>query len=177
MALNPFDLVLGLLILLLGFKGALTGFRRELFGFVGLIGGVFIASRAADPLAGLVERHLFTLNNPAALRLIAFVMILTLFWGGVSLLGRAVEARTGEEIPSPLSRVGGFLLAAAKYFLVFAMILTAFAQTPLIKRSVERHAQSSLLYPLLLPAGKMLITPPSLRNPSPKRQSVAPGKV
>jgi len=157
MALNPIDLIVGPLILVLGLKGILNGFRRELFGFVGLIGGVFLASRTAEPLASLVERQLFQLSNPAALRLIAFILVLLVVWGGISLLGRYIEERSDPRPPGALSRVSGFLIATAKYFLVFAMILSALYRTPPIRHSLQRHAKSSLLFPSLLAAGSALI--------------------
>jgi len=177
MSINPIDLILGALILVLGLKGALTGFRRELFGFIGLIGGVFIASRAAEPLAELTEQHLFRLANPAALRLIAFVLILTLIWGSVSMLGRFVESRGGENPPSPLSRIAGFLTATVKYFLVFAMILTALYQTPLIRNSLHRHVKTSLLFPWLSPAGRMMIHLSPLGKKPAKPRTKSPEKA
>jgi membrane protein required for colicin V production len=157
MVLNPIDLVVIPLTLVLGLKGALNGLRKELFGFVGLIGGVFVASRAADPLARLVEKHLFHLGNPAILRLLAFILVLLLIWGGATLLERALTRGNPEAAPSPLSRFAGFLIATAKYFLVFAMILSALYRTPPIRHSLQRHAKSSLLFPSLLAAGSALI--------------------
>jgi len=166
---NPIDLTIGILVIVLGLKGALSGFRRELFGFLGLIGGVFIASRSADPLARLVEEHLFRLANPAFLRLIAFILVLGLIWGGISMLNRLMDSRFRENTPSPLSRLGGFLVAAVKYFLVFAMILAALYQTPRIRNSLHRSAKSSLLFPWLIPTGKTLINlPPSVGHSSRK---------
>jgi len=157
MALNPIDLIVGSLILVLGLKGILNGFRRELFGFAGLIGGVFIASRSADPLANLVEHRLFQLSNPAALRLIAFILVLILIWGSIALLGRYLESRNTSQSPGALSRFFGFLIATSKYFLVFAMILSALYRTPLIRNSLHKHVQSSLLFPYLNQAGRMVI--------------------
>jgi membrane protein required for colicin V production len=175
MALNPIDLIVGSLILVLGLKGILNGFRRELIGFVGLIGGVFLASRAADPLAGLVERQLFQLSNPAALRLIAFVLVLLLVWGGISLLGRIIEERSTSRPPSPLSRFSGFLIGTAKYFLVFSMILSALYRTPLIRNNLQKHVKSSLLFPYLLPAGRTMLHLSPLGKTT-IRTSPAPGK-
>jgi len=165
MNLPPIDLILGLLILLLGLKGALTGFRREIFGFVGLIGGVFVASRSAAPLAALVEEHLFRMGNPAALRMIAFVLVLTLVWGGVSFLGRIAEKRGAERVPTLPERFGGFLLAAGKYFLVFAMILTALHQAPAIRGKLQRQLKGSQLFLLMQPAGRFLLNPSGAGTP------------
>jgi membrane protein required for colicin V production len=45
MDLNYFDIIAAAIILLLGLKGIVNGFFKEIFGLVGIIGGIFIASR------------------------------------------------------------------------------------------------------------------------------------
>jgi membrane protein required for colicin V production len=168
MVLNPIDLVVVPLTLVLGLKGAFNGLRKELFGFVGLVGGVFVASRAAEPLARWVEGHLFHLGNPAILRLLAFVLVLILLWSGATLLERLLAQRDApERFPSPLSRFLGFLIATAKYFLVFAMILSALYRTPPIRHSLQRHTQGSLLFPALISAGSALIHLAPVGHPTP----------
>ncbi len=157
MVLNPIDLIVVPLTLVLGLKGAFNGARKELFTFLGLIGGVFVASRTADPLARLVESHLFHPGNPAILRLLAFLLVLLLIWGGATLLERALANGNPEAVPSPLSRFAGFLIATTKYFLVFAMILSALYRTPPIRQSLQRHAKSSLIFPVLISTGSALI--------------------
>jgi len=157
MALNSIDLIVGALVLVLGVKGILNGFLRELFGFLGLVGGVFLASRGADPLAALVEAKLFHLSNPAFLRLIAFVLILALVWGGFSWLGNRIQHRRAQQVLGTADRIGGFLVAALKYFLIFAMILSALYRTPAIHNRLRHHVQGSLLFPVLMQAGSTLI--------------------
>ena len=44
-AVSWFDLVVVALVLVLGIKGLLNGFIKEIFGIIGLIGGVIVASR------------------------------------------------------------------------------------------------------------------------------------
>ncbi|WP_456391498.1 CvpA family protein [Nitratifractor sp.] len=157
MPLNLFDLVVVILVLFLGFKGAFVGVRRELFAFLGLIGGVLIASRGALPLAGWVEAYGFHLGNPATLRLVVFILILMLVWGSFSWLGRLQEARSRRAAPSPVSRLGGFLLAAGKYFLVFSMILSALYPTPAIRHKMQRHTEGSILFTPMMHVGKFLL--------------------
>ncbi len=157
MPLNLFDLLVVILVLFLGLKGALVGLRRELLGFLGLIGGVLIASRAALPLAGWVEAYGFHLGNPATLRLVTFILILMLIWGAFSWLGRLLEARSPIAVLSPTSRFGGFLLAAGKYFLVFSMILSALYPTPAIRHKVQRYTEGSILFTPMMHAGKFLL--------------------
>ena len=165
MALNSIDLIVGVLVLVLGIKGILNGFLRELFGFLGLVGGVFLASRSADPLAALVEAKLFHLSSPAFLRLIVFILILALVWGLLSWLGNRIQNRRRPQALGAADRAGGFLLAALKYFLIFAMILSALDRTPAIHNKLRPHIRDSRLFPLLIQAGSTIIHLAPLRRP------------
>ena len=165
MALNSIDLIVGALVLVLGIKGILNGFLRELFGFLGLVGGVFLASRGADPLAALVEAKLFHLSNPAFLRLIAFILILALVWGAFSWLGNRIQQRRAQKALGTADRIGGFLVAALKYFLIFAMILSALYRTPAVHNRLRHHVRDSLLFPVLMQAGSTLIHLAPLHQP------------
>ena len=42
-----FDVVVVSLVLILGIKGVISGLIKEIFGLVGLIGGIVVASRFA----------------------------------------------------------------------------------------------------------------------------------
>jgi len=44
---NYFDLAIGSIVLILGLKGLMSGFIKELFGLAGLVGGVYFGSRYA----------------------------------------------------------------------------------------------------------------------------------
>ena len=154
---NTIDLIIGSLILVLGLKGLFNGFRKETFGFVGLIGGVFIASRAAKPLASIAESRVLHLSNPAVWELISFVIVLLLTWGVVALIGNAVENRIRTFSLSITNRLLGFVIAALKYFLVLSMILAALYRTPLIRDTFGKSADKSLLFPYLDRAGSLLI--------------------
>jgi membrane protein required for colicin V production len=48
MDFSIFDLIVGSIILLLGLKGILNGFFKELFGLIGIVGGIFVGSRVAN---------------------------------------------------------------------------------------------------------------------------------
>ena len=171
MAFNSIDLIVGALILLLGLKGVLGGFLRELFSFAGLVGGVFLASRSAEPLAAFVERKFVHLANPAFGRLIAFVLILALVWGAFSWLGNRIGERRAQHPLSTAERIGGFLIAALKYFMIFAMILSALERTPAIHNKLRHHLRGSRLVPVLVETGSALIHLSPLQQPKSGKKS------
>ena len=157
--LNYIDLIVAILTLLLGLKGIVNGFARELTSLLAIVGGVFTASHTAVPLARWSETHLFRLNNPAGMELLAFLLVLLLVWGGVTLLGRLLQ-RGKEESPSLASRTLGFLAAGTKYFLILAIITAALSRTSLVREKLSAQSRSSLLYPVLVHTGSLLIQLP-----------------
>ena len=157
---NSLDLFIIALVLILALKGVFNGFLRELINLIAIVGGVVVASRAAVPLAHWTEATLFHLKNPAVMELLAFLLVLLLVWGGITLLGRWVEARD-SEVPSPLNRTFGYLLAALKYFLIFSIIVSALFRTTLIREKFASQSRSSLLYPVLAKTGAILIKLPA----------------
>ena len=161
---NTLDLVVTLLVLLLGLKGLVSAFRRELLSLTAIIGAVFVASRGAPPLARWTESHLFRLANPAMMDLAAFVLLLLAVWGGITLLGRLFVH--DETSPSVLSRALGYLLAALKYFLIFAIITAALSHTRLVQEKFAGTIHQSRLYPLLAHTGAWLIHLPTPAMPS-----------
>ena len=80
MEFNYFDLVVTVIILLLGLKGILNGFFKEVFGLVGIIGGIFIASRLGDDIGQYLSDLIFKFENSAAISFTGFIATLGLFW-------------------------------------------------------------------------------------------------
>ena len=77
--INTFDMIVAPLILILGFKGLLRGFIKEFFAIVGIVGGVFIASRVALNVGQLVN-SIFPMQNENTMLLSGFVVALLIFW-------------------------------------------------------------------------------------------------
>ena len=156
MGFNYFDVIIAAVILILGLKGFINGFIREFFGLIGLVLGVFLASRLADTAAAFIDKNLLHLENSALLKLLGFLAILAMIWLGATILG-TIFSKLSEEAPGPLSRLFGFLSGAAKYFIVFALIITALSNVQLAKDKLLKYFEQSRLYPYLLQTGSYLI--------------------
>lgn len=149
------DIVLIFLILLLSFKGFFNGAVRELVGFVGLIGGVFVASRAAAPVAKIIHNSVH-MGNMALIKLLAFLLVLSIIWGGSSFVATIFTALRAEP-HSTLSRVVGMGLAGFKYFLIFSLISASLLGSALVRDNFSRGIRSSQLLPTLTHVGSALI--------------------
>jgi len=154
---NYFDVVIAAIVLLLGIKGFMHGFIKEIFGLVGLIGGVYFASRLAGTAADFIDKNLLHLENVALLKLIGFLAILIIIWLGATILGSIFSKLTSASGLGFLNRLFGFIAGGGKYFLIFALIVTALSNVSLVKDNLEKHVQDSILYPYLKKAGSYLI--------------------
>ncbi|MDD3603390.1 MAG: CvpA family protein, partial [Sulfurovum sp.] len=84
---NYFDVTIGAIVLILGIKGLINGFIKEVFGLVGLVAGVYFASRFSETAATLIDTNFLHLENTSLLKLIGFLAVLTIIWVGATLLG------------------------------------------------------------------------------------------
>jgi membrane protein required for colicin V production len=156
-SMNYFDLIIGAIVLLLGIKGFMHGFIKEVFGLIGLIGGIYLASRLSATAATFIDKNFLHLENPALLKLIGFLAVLILIWLVATIIGSILSKLTSESGLGFINRILGFILGGGKYFLIFALIVTALSNISLIKNNLEEHTKGSLLYPYLKKAGSYLI--------------------
>lgn len=169
---NSIDITIIVLVLLMAVKGLMNGFLREIFGFLGLIGGVFLASRSAGFVAHYIDKNIFHLENFATLKLIGFLAVLALVWGLSVFIGNLIVGVSKESSHSALDRIFGFVVAGIKYFLIFSLIVSALFRSPLIKENMTKTIKQSRLYPTLDSIGSTLIN----LSPLGKKEMIAPKK-
>ena len=63
MELNTLDIAVGSIVLLLGLKGLLNGFWKELFGLIGIVGGLFVASHLGATLGTFLNNIIFNFES------------------------------------------------------------------------------------------------------------------
>ena len=157
MDFNYFDVTIAAIILILGIKGFMQGFIKEAFGLVGLIAGVYFASRLAPDAAAFIDTNFFHLENQSLLTLIGFLAILIIIWLSATILGSIFSKLTSQSGLGFLNRLLGFVAGGGKYFLIFALIVTALSNVTLVKDNLEKYVKDSILYPYLKEAGSYLI--------------------
>ena len=157
MDFNYFDVTIASIVLILGIKGFMNGFIKEVFGLVGLVGGVYFASRLADTAATFIDTNFIHLENPSLLNLIGFLAVLIVIWVGATILGSLFSKLTDQSGLGFLNRLFGFIVGGGKYFLIFALIVTALSNVTLVKDNLEKYVKDSVLYPFLQEAGSYLI--------------------
>ncbi|MEJ2499683.1 MAG: CvpA family protein [Campylobacterales bacterium] len=153
MDFNYFDLVVAAIILLLGLKGILNGFFKELFGLIGIVGGIFIASRVSKDVGAFLNDNIFHFESQAAVSFSGFLLTLALFWlvmVGLGHLFKKLGALSGLGV---VDRIAGFVFGSGKFFLIAAVIAYALNNINAVRENISEPLAGSVLFPVLVETG------------------------
>ncbi|MBU3014231.1 CvpA family protein [Poseidonibacter lekithochrous] len=151
-----FDMVILGITLVLGLKGLFRGLIKEVFGIVGIIGAIFVASRAASEIGNLIAPFL-ALENETTIKLIGFIIALIGFWIIIYVLGVIVSKIFSASGLGVFDRIFGFVFGAAKVFLIFSVIAYALYQVESFKKAIDNKTAGSVVMPHLISTGSYII--------------------
>lgn len=157
MGFSYFDIIVSIIILFLGLKGIINGFFKELFGLLGIIGGIFVASRVADKVGQILSDAIFRFENSAAVSFTGFLVTLTLFWlfmVGVGLIFKKLSSMSGLSI---FDKLLGFFFSASKFFLIAAVIAYATYNVKAMKATIDSTMKNSFMFPILVETGSVIM--------------------
>ena len=154
--ISIFDIVIVAITFLLGLKGLFRGFIKEIFGLIGIVGGIFVASRASKDIGDLIA-PLLALENESSIKLIGFIAGLIGFWLIMYLVGLILSKMSSMSGLGVIDRVFGFIFGAGKVFLIISIIVYALSQVKVFKDKLESNFATTVTYPLLLKAGAYII--------------------
>ncbi|WRG61484.1 CvpA family protein [Helicobacter pylori] len=135
--MNYIDLALLVVVVAFGIRGFYHGFVSEVAGTLGIVLGVYLASRysvaVSVAVGNLFSEHLYDLRNETMTNLIGFLLVLASIWVfflafGV-LLGK-VLVFSGLGI---IDKALGFIFSCLKTFLVLSFILYALSKMEVMK--------------------------------------------
>jgi len=140
----------------LGLKGLFRGLVKELFGLIGIVGGVFIASRLAKN-TGDIANSIIPIDNESTRLLVGFVVTLVIFWVIAYFLGMVFEKILSASGLGIFDRLLGFVFGAGKVFLLFSIISYAVTQVKMINDTLQPKLKESMIFPLLTQTGSYII--------------------
>jgi uncharacterized membrane protein required for colicin V production len=150
------DIIIVGLILFLSLKGIVSGFTKELFNFIGLVGGVALASRVNIEVGEFLSQNIFPLDNEPSLKLVGFVATLLGIWLVFTVISSMFDGVSSDEI-GILSRILGYLLSIARYIAIFAIIIVGVGQSDYLSKKLSKQYGKSQLFPLLNNIGTRLL--------------------
>ena len=154
--INYFDIALIVLTLFLGLKGLMRGFIKEFFGLIGIIGGVFFASRISNDIGNIIS-GVAPIENEATKSLIGFVLGFVAIWFVAYALGMIVAKISSMSGLGVVDRIFGFIFGALKIFFIFAIIIYAISKIETIKNKLDEKLADSMMYPILQEVGNTII--------------------
>ncbi len=166
MDMNYFDLTVGSIILLLGLKGLLNGFSKEVFGMVGIVGGVYVASHIGGYIGKFLSENLFHFETATAINLIGFVFALGIFWLLMVALGAGFKKLSSLSGLGPLDRILGFLVGSSKFFFIISIIIYALFSVTAIRENFESKMLNSIFYKPMFATGDFILHIESNNIPS-----------
>ncbi|MBA3026861.1 MAG: CvpA family protein [Sulfurimonas sp.] len=157
MEFSYFDLVAAVIILLLGLKGIINGFFKEAFGLIGIIGGIFIASRVGNEVGEYLSELIFKFENSAAVNFTGFLVTLAAFWFIMVISGALFKKLSSMSGLGPVDKLFGFILGSSKFFLIAAVIAHAAYNIKAVKSTLDPIMQNSTLFPILVETGAFIM--------------------
>lgn len=157
MDLNYFDVAVGSIILLLGLKGLLNGFSKELFGLVGIVGGLFVASHIGGAIGEFLNDLVFGFETPTAVNLMGFVFTVGIFWLLMVALGAGFKRLSSLSGLGSLDRILGFLVGASKFFFILSVIVYALFSVTAIRENFGEDMQKSIFFEPMFATGDFIL--------------------
>lgn len=173
------DIIVLSVVALLGVKGFFTGFLKEFFALVGIVGGVFLASRLGPTMGDLVNM-LFHFESTKVIGTIGFVAVLVASWLGAMAVGQSASIIASVAGLGIFDRILGVAFSGAKIFMIFSIVAYALSSITLLQSTLQKKTESSFVYPLLVSTGSVIIKidPEKLlgSNPSENNTTNSQGK-
>ena len=151
-------------VLFLALKGIINGFVREVFSFLGLIGGIYLASKFASSAAEFIN-SIYEIDDSIA-SLIGFLAVLFVVWLFCHILGNVFSSLAQLSNFNILNRIGGYIFSATKIFLIFSVFYYCLMQINLINNTIKDYANKSYVLPYLQQAGAILMQNELINTPN-----------
>ena len=151
-----FDLIIISITLILGLKGLFRGFIKEIFGIIGIIGAIFVASRIPKDVGDAIA-PILAIESEATIKLIGFIIAVIGFWLIVYVLGVIVSKIFSASGLGVVDRIFGFIFGASKVFLIFSVIAYSLSQVQSFKKLIDEKFATSFVMPHLISVGSYII--------------------
>ncbi len=155
--ISIFDVISLSLIFILGIKGVINGFIKEFFGLVGIVGGIFVASRFAQLMGKLIDENLYQLDSSATLYIVGFIAVLIVFWIISLFIGHLLESLIKMSGLGGIDKLAGFVVGSAKIFLVFSILAVTLSNIEFIKTQANEYMNKSFMYPIFIETGAYIV--------------------
>ncbi|MDP3266971.1 MAG: CvpA family protein [Sulfuricurvum sp.] len=155
--MNYFDVAVGSIVLLLGLKGLMNGFSKELFGLIGIVGGLFVASHIGGPIGSFLNESLLHFETDAAVNLVGFVFTVGIFWLLMIALGAGFKRLSTLSGLGIVDQILGFFVGASKFFFIMSVIVYALFSVTAIRENFSDKMKDSIFFEPMVATGNFIL--------------------
>lgn len=159
-----FDVFVIGLTVILGLKGLVSGLFKEVFGLLGIVGGVLVASRYAKEAAKIIDTNLYQIQNESLAIFAGFLLLLIVVWVICLVLGNILSKMFSMSGLGIIDRLGGFLFGSAKIFLIFSILIACIDNIDFLNTTLEKYTQNSHTLALLKQTGEFIMNTDFTQN-------------
>ena len=162
--INWFDVGCLVLVVLFGLRGITNGIVKEIFGILGLIGGLFAAMRYKTMAGEWIAAKIPALQNTNGVLsgdttqvLIGFIAVLFGVWISCLIIGEIISKFFKWSGLGCVDKIGGFVFSVSKIFLIFAVIVTLASGPMSMNEQTKKYFESSKTAPIFLKIGNWIL--------------------
>ena len=162
--INWFDVGCLVLVVLFGLRGITNGIVKEIFGILGLIGGLFAAMRYKTIAGEWIAAKIPALQNANGVLsgdttqvLIGFIAVLFGVWISCLIIGEIISKFFKWSGLGFVDKIGGFVFSVSKIFLIFAVIVTLASGPMSMNEQTKKYFESSKTAPIFLKIGNWIL--------------------
>lgn len=155
---NTFDIMMIAVVAILGLRGFLSGFLKELASAVGIIGGVYLSAKFSHFISKFLGDKIDFFAYSPTTDFVSFLIGLIVFMiiSKYIILVLANVLLKYESLGS-IDRLGGIVISLIKNFVFISIVIFSFSNIDFIKKGIKQYVQSSKIYPISMGVGAKLV--------------------
>ncbi|WP_104697161.1 MULTISPECIES: CvpA family protein [unclassified Helicobacter] len=168
------DIVVLALVLILGARGFLSGLIHEVATLIGIVAGIFFASRLSGEMAVFFNQHIYNINSSSASLALGFIIVLSFFWIGFMMIGIVFSKLIRFTSLSLLDRLLGFVFSCVKSFCILSCIIYGISEIKFVKEIdfMQKLPQQSKIYDAMLDTARIIVRFDSVKEVEEKMQGL-----
>lgn len=147
--LSYIDIGILILLILLSLKGIWQGIIRGLASFLGILLGIFFASRYYNGVGNWFAQSIYDFNSSDLNALVGFLITITLIWASFLLIGEIISRVVKFSPLAVLDGALGLIFGFCKAFLLISIIVFGISQIGWLKSFSQNIEQNSLIFPMM----------------------------
>ncbi len=172
MGFHTVDIIIIALVLFLAIKGLMNGFSKELLNFITIVGGIALAANFNTTVVKIInEQHILPTIAQSYSKIVGFIIIILAVWMIVSVISSIIN-RFGSHNISPISRIFGYIVSSARYFIIFALIIFGVNQSEFFKNESKKLKTESKLFVPMTKIGASILNRASKENNTTENETI-----